>query len=897
MRKKVRRVLAFLLAMVLAVSVMTGMALSAPAGSDEPETTPAATTEVQEEQTDAGASTNQAEDLENQTDADKTDADQSDTEQTDAPEAPQEQSAEEGDKSQDEVGEPAAAGEAFDQTAAAGSGDKTVTVRANAVAGVLPEGAKLVVKQLADTDSQYQDAADQLDASKIPYDGFLALDVGFEVDGKEVEPTGSVDVQFKLGAGLLPEGADTDSLAVQHLPDTGKVETVADTGDVTDGSIAVKSKKVDAAFTVDSFSTFTITWDDYFEVTVHYVDEKGERISTDTENLEIQNDRTITFTGKAISGYIYQAAHYGTYNGAVVTAVQASQTENNRIIRKLTFKEGDKTVATLTREGWDNDTQTADVYLVYRSTGGGTGGEITPAGEPAHTKTAIRNEDGTYDLSLTVKGSSGSATTPAKVDVLMIVDVSGSMEDNGRLTNMKKAMKTLVSALETNGHVDAQYDIVTFATKANCVYPWGSAGSNLTKTINNLSANGGTNYQAGLRTGKTQLNSAREGAQKIVIFLSDGAPTYYFQSNGEIGGNGRTSLSLNGTGWEATKNEAVGMYCDKFYSVGIGAAQSTYLTGIRDSVNATTKQYIAANDSGSNLATIFEDIAGFVTNIYCTNVTIADTLSNMAQVVVDADGKPAELKVKVTNAQGETVVTPEGITASYSNDHKTITLDFPDDYELNPDYTYTVTAIIEPSDAAYTAYAGTYPDTPAVGTGTHADAEENGFYCNSSATLSYNNGQEDKTADYDKPVIQLNKCSVTLKKVVAGNMGDTNKEFTFSASSNATPADTTLKHNETTTITAKVGDSVTITETDADGYTTKVTGVDGIYDADNRSFRFTVTSDMTTGNVITFTNTKNVEVPNGINSNIAPYIVMVAVAAGAGVYLVVRRRPRGRHCK
>lgn len=104
------------------------------------------------------------------------------------------------------------------QTATIGTGDKTVTVKTTAAAGVLPEGAKLVVKKLANQDQAYQDAESTLKDSQVTYDDFLALDVGFEVNGKEVEPeAGSVQVQFELGAGLLPETADTSTLAVQHL--------------------------------------------------------------------------------------------------------------------------------------------------------------------------------------------------------------------------------------------------------------------------------------------------------------------------------------------------------------------------------------------------------------------------------------------------------------------------------------------------------------------------------------------------------------------------------------------------------------------------------------------------------------------------------------------------------
>lgn len=239
--------MAFLLALALVVSVMSGLGLSV---SAEQESNTPGTEEVQQQdKTEAGAAPSEvkAEEeaakpegkpvLEETKDEQKTEA----KENADKP-------AEKQEKATPKAGENV-------QTATIGTGDKTVTVKTTAAAGVLPEGAKLVVKKLANQDQAYQDAESTLKDSQVTYDDFLALDVGFEVNGKEVEPeAGSVQVQFELGAGLLPETADTSTLAVQHLTD-GKAETVADAGAVTAGDSAIK-----ANFEVDSFSTFTVTW-------------------------------------------------------------------------------------------------------------------------------------------------------------------------------------------------------------------------------------------------------------------------------------------------------------------------------------------------------------------------------------------------------------------------------------------------------------------------------------------------------------------------------------------------------------------------------------------------------------------------------------------------------------
>lgn len=1030
MRKKVKRILALLLAIGLAVSVTSGIALSTSAETDAAQVSQ----EEPVESEPAAASEEPA-------------AEPAQEEQEGSEEADPEPAAEE--EKQGEAEEAASTGEALDQTVTVGSGDKTVKVRTTAEAGVLPEGATLVVKQLEKDDSQYEDAADQLEANEITYDGMLALDVGFEVNGQKVEPTGSVDVKFELGAGLLPEDADTDSLAVQHLPDSSKVETVADAGNATEGTVTVQDQKVNADFTVNSFSTFTITWagwDTYFKVTVHYVDESGADIDTATSGAEISSGESYTFTGKSIDNYTYQGAHYGSYNGDIVEKVVASQAGNFlSTTRYLTFyNEADQEVAKLTRGPGDN-TQTADVYLVYKaeSSGGGsggTGGEIVTEQNLTHEKYVEDNGNGTYDLSLTVSGAKGTVTNPVLLDILFIVDTSSSMEGTG-ISNVKSAMQTFKNSLvtkENNGTVSVQTSVVTFGTEASLAQTWQSGVTAAYNTINGISikSDQGTNYEAGIEMGKRQLNQARAGAQTVVIFLTDGEPTFCLDNKGEADqkwGDSTCQATIN-----EGENAIKGMKVTSFYAIGAGLKNeidiyddnygfwkvgtttgAAILDGLVNNVTASTKKRYLA--SSSDLKDIFDKIAADITTLLCTNVTVTDPLSENVDVVAGADGQPTKLTVTVKNktgavvASGETSVTIDGttITATYAPATKTIVMDFADNYQLNPEYTYIVTTTIQATEKAYENYRNNnnaYPDTGEAGTGA-TSAGKLGLYSNqdgqAKVTYTYNGANESE--EYPMPVIQiepgtlviektitgltateiatlqnmsftytlsngtpqtvtlgdftpangangkyiytvsrglspgttytvtentnsaqvagydltsshvnpsgtitkgttttasftnayvLSNRTITLKKVVAGNMGDTNKEFTFGVGDNASIADTTLKHNEQTTITARVGQQVTITETDysSDGYDTTASGITGGTYADH-AYTFTVTADMSEATVITFTNTKNVEVPNGLTHNITPYIIMVVLAAGAGVYFVVRRRPRGRHCK
>ena len=1006
--------MAFLLALALVVSVMSGLGLSV---SAEQESNTPGTEEVQQQdKTEAGAAPSEvkAEEEAAKPEEKPVQEEKEDEQKTEAKENA-DKPAEKQEKATPKAGENV-------QTATIGTGDKTVTVKTTAAAGVLPEGAKLVVKKLADKDQAYQDAESTLKDSQVTYDDFLALDVGFEVNGKEVEPeAGSVQVQFELGAGLLPETADTSTLAVQHLTD-GKAETVADAGAVTAGDVTVKNEVVKADFEVQSFSTFTITWSGwstYFQVTVHYVDENGGEIDASHSDMTIRNGNAIEFANeaRAIKGYTYQNAHYDTYNGAAVTKVVASSDGGLLPTRYLTFYNGNTQVKKLTRSEFGG-TKTADVYLVYKADetgGGGTGGEIVQEQELTRRKWVEYNEaDDTYDLSLSVSGAKGTQTNPAKLDIVLVLDVSSSM--NNKIEAVKTAANSFISTVGENEAISAQYKVITFGGRGGKndtaawlkTNGWVAANSAVTAVDGiQIGGNVGTNYEAGITLATSELGkNARSGAQKVVVFFSDGEPT--FRSTYDNGyGNGDNDN--DGKNLEAAVNAAKKLTCDYFYCIGTGTAKLKNLQTLANAANATTKGAQTTSDV-DKLTKIFKDIAAQITTFLCTDVTVIDVLSENVQMVMGSDNKPKKLVVTVKNKSGATVGTPDGITANYYADQKKIVMDFPDDYELDPEYTYIVTATIEATEKAYENYRANgndYPDEGETGTGA-TSAGQRGVFSNedgeAKVTYTYN-GKPDE-AEYPMPVIQLhpgtlivkksitgdltdaektalvNKMTVdvtikgnetkvplsaftpgddgtytftfnglspntaysvtesnadvegyeltttpsplpvsgsvagdatetvhitntytpsnrtiTLRKVVTGNMGDKDRSFTFSATK-ATLGETSLKDGKTTTITAKVGETVTITEDDytSDGYTTTASATNDVTDGkyEDHSYTFTVTKDMSESTIITFTNTKTIQPPNGITTTIAPYAIMVVLAAGAGVYFVYSRRRRNR---
>lgn len=200
--------------------------------------------------------------------------------------------------------------------------DSTVTISVTAEAGIVPEGAELSVTPIEKTEiTDSMSEEDKAEAEKInaQYDltekkltedseaneetmeGFLAYDISFIIDGKEVEPSGDVKVVMDFKEAAVPEGVSEDAtVEVKHLKE---VESAADGVVVEDmaGKATVEStdkaevQKVE--MTSDSFSTFTITWTTSGNtITVHYVNEEYQEITSNnvqSKNVSIEDDVTI----------------------------------------------------------------------------------------------------------------------------------------------------------------------------------------------------------------------------------------------------------------------------------------------------------------------------------------------------------------------------------------------------------------------------------------------------------------------------------------------------------------------------------------------------------------------------------------------------------------------------
>ena len=418
---------------------------------------------------------------------------------------------------------------------------------------------------------------------------------------------------------------------------------------------------------------------------------------------------------------------------------------------------------------------------------------------PAHRKYIKYNGEDSYTLTLDVTGKYDSTLNKPKIDVVLIVDTSGSMNEPMGEKSRLKALQDVVTekgglsdSIFNNDQIDARMTVVTYYGLEDYRYnspynspwddatwvngAWATTKSEVDQIVNGIRVNeekSGTNCQAGLRTAKEALAKADSSARKIVIFLSDGLPTYRYNSEGYTIGNGNTDPQNYNA--NAAYNEAAAMKgLDQFYTIGFSnSADSTFLSTLVTKVNTTsTKKYYSAADA-DKLAEAFKQITGNLTEYTCRNVVLTDTLSDYAELENAAHLNPT---IKATASDGSEVdLSGVDIQVTYNEGTRTVTATFPTDYKLQKDVTYAVSFNVKPTAKAYDEYVANEDSYGGVVGSMNSDAWDNdtssgkaGFYTNDAATLTYVYGTGEaqaETVDYvEKPVLQVNSLTIPVNK-------------------------------------------------------------------------------------------------------------------------------------
>ncbi|EMF0265106.1 VWA domain-containing protein [Enterococcus faecium] len=176
---------------------------------------------------------------------------------------------------------------------------------------------------------------------------------------------------------------------------------------------------------------------------------------------------------------------------------------------------------------WDGDpNDRTHSYIEY----GGTGNQADYAIRKFAKETTT---PGLFDVYLNARGNVQKDITP--LDLVLVVDWSGSMNDNDRIGEVKIGVDRFVDTLADSGITDKiNMGYVGYSSEghnySNGTVQMGSFASvkNQVKSITPSWTNGGTFTQKGLRDAGDML-SVPNGHKKVIVLLMDGVPTFSYK--------------------------------------------------------------------------------------------------------------------------------------------------------------------------------------------------------------------------------------------------------------------------------------------------------------------------------------------------------------------------------
>jgi Mg-chelatase subunit ChlD len=409
---------------------------------------------------------------------------------------------------------------------------------------------------------------------------------------------------------------------------------------------------------------------------------------------------------------------------------------------------------------------------------------------PAHAKTATDNGDGTYKITLSVTGNSVQSSTTSQADVIVVMDLSASMNygqygDNyygpSRLSVAKSAVNSLAKELLANNTADnpdaVRISLVTFGSYATESKSFTTDLDDFQDTVNSLQtgsqATGGTNWEDGL-TVANQM-ATRDANQTYIIFVSDGNPTYRNTRGGYSSYSEDARKEVNGhTIYGSGNSDGNGknyLYASQVAQSITRAGKTLFSVGVFGNVSkmqdlasdaGQSKNYYSASDQDS-LNRAFKNIVNTITtNIYYTNVKIEDTLNSTYVDYVLPDGAEAPAFSYSYTKNGQPYTPAATIhAASFAGGKVTWNLG---NSELEKGVTYAVSFNVKLNQKAY--------DDAAKAEG------EFKVYTNDTGTLSYQKithvtGQEPvysdtATLEYEKPQVTVPVSTLTVSKTWSG---------------------------------------------------------------------------------------------------------------------------------
>lgn len=307
--------------------------------------------------------------------------------------------------------------------------------------------------------------------------------------------------------------------------------------------------------------------------------------------------------------------------------------------------------------------------------------------------------------------------------------------------------------------------------------------------------NEGTNYDAGFKIAEEQFSKKTNSENsKVMLFLSDGVPTYYIDSNGRRQGDGRIyNTNRPYDNQNVVRRQMLNYNVPDFYrrnpditTIAVGVSRDINSTNVGSSMSPDVLRKMAELSGGvflgieENIDELTSQLANEV--LYAVSqVTVTDILSKYVKL----DSTP-DFKVTVTDTNGQIKTlwkdgkqTPENENGKYIKSvesetvkgEERVILTFNPNYKLDKNLKFSLSYNVTVPRETFEKYQKIgYLDTGDSNTDyprNSTSSGKKGFHSNKEAYVDFAFGPEEKkyTEFYDHPVVQVALQNLSVKKV------------------------------------------------------------------------------------------------------------------------------------
>lgn len=307
--------------------------------------------------------------------------------------------------------------------------------------------------------------------------------------------------------------------------------------------------------------------------------------------------------------------------------------------------------------------------------------------------------------------------------------------------------------------------------------------------------NEGTNYDAGFKIAEEQFSKKTNSENsKVMLFLSDGVPTYYIDSNGRRQGDGRIyNTNRPNDNQNVVRRQMLNYNVPDFYrrnpditTIAVGVSRDINSTNVGSSMSPDVLREMAELSGGvflgieENIDELTSQLANEV--LYAVSqVTVTDILSKYVKL----DSTP-DFKVTVTDTNGQIKTlwkdgkqTPENENGKYIKSvesetvkgEERVILTFNPNYKLDKNLKFSLSYNVTVPRETFEKYQKIgYLDTGDSNTDyprNSTSSGKKGFHSNKEAYVDFAFGPEEKkyTEFYDHPVVQVALQNLSVKKV------------------------------------------------------------------------------------------------------------------------------------